>query len=273
MDELLDVEKLKRRLRKKLRQIENLEVAERELNDEEVDKVRRKGEIRAQLGRLVRNTELDEEEVMKRQHEDTERAKSGEASAEKKACIETEEERDEPVMRFSETEVVAELHYREEAEPVEALDPEAEPLESPSSEAEPAECTAADTAEGWQLVTRAEPGGEAAGAGREDRDQPTPPDPARRQQPRPSTSQAIGSQPSTSQSKPPGKALKPAKDPVVEAVRSSGWTACPLEGHEDLVLDVDLDLELGLAVTASRDTTVKVRARRQDCATSSGTCG
>jgi hypothetical protein len=50
----------------------------------------------------------------------------------------------------------------------------------------------------------------------------------------------------------------------VEAVRSSGWTVELLEGHEDLVLDVDLDLDLGLAVTASRDTTVKVRGRRQD---------
>ena len=34
-----EVERLKRRLRKKLRQIENLELLERELNREELDKV------------------------------------------------------------------------------------------------------------------------------------------------------------------------------------------------------------------------------------------
>ena len=37
-----EVERLKRRLRKKLRQIENLELLERELNREELDKVKRK---------------------------------------------------------------------------------------------------------------------------------------------------------------------------------------------------------------------------------------
>ena len=36
-----EVERLKRRLRKKLRQIENLELLERELNREELDKVQK----------------------------------------------------------------------------------------------------------------------------------------------------------------------------------------------------------------------------------------
>ena len=36
-----EVERLKRRLRKKLRQIENLELLERELNWEELDKVKK----------------------------------------------------------------------------------------------------------------------------------------------------------------------------------------------------------------------------------------
>ena len=41
MTEGQEVEKQKRRLRKKLRQIENLELLERELNQEELDKVQR----------------------------------------------------------------------------------------------------------------------------------------------------------------------------------------------------------------------------------------
>ena len=36
-----EVERLKRRLRKKLRQIENLELLERDLNQEELDKVKK----------------------------------------------------------------------------------------------------------------------------------------------------------------------------------------------------------------------------------------
>ena len=41
MTEGQEVERQKRRLRKKLRQIENLELLERELNQEELDKVQR----------------------------------------------------------------------------------------------------------------------------------------------------------------------------------------------------------------------------------------
>ena len=45
-----EVERLKRRLRKKLRQIENLELLERELNREELDKV-----PKSRLGSLKTN--------------------------------------------------------------------------------------------------------------------------------------------------------------------------------------------------------------------------
>ena len=41
MGDAQEVERQKRRLRKKLRQIENLELLERELNQEELDKVQR----------------------------------------------------------------------------------------------------------------------------------------------------------------------------------------------------------------------------------------
>ena len=41
MGDTQEVERQKRRLRKKLRQIENLELLERELNQEELDKVQR----------------------------------------------------------------------------------------------------------------------------------------------------------------------------------------------------------------------------------------
>lgn len=44
--------------------------------------------------------------------------------------------------------------------------------------------------------------------------------------------------------------------------RTAAWEAGPVfqegDGHADLVLDCDLDVASGVAITASRDTTLKV---------------
>ena len=50
-----DSDRLVRRLRKKLRQIENLEILRRDLNEEERAKVDKKNEIRLQLSNLLRD--------------------------------------------------------------------------------------------------------------------------------------------------------------------------------------------------------------------------
>ena len=64
---LEETDRLKRKLRKKLRQIENLEIIDRELNNEELDKVSKKGEIRAELAALISQCEANStEEEMKR---------------------------------------------------------------------------------------------------------------------------------------------------------------------------------------------------------------
>ena len=48
-----DSDRLVRRLRKKLRQIENLEILGRDLNEEELAKVDKKNEIRLELNSLL----------------------------------------------------------------------------------------------------------------------------------------------------------------------------------------------------------------------------
>ena len=49
-----DSDRLVRRLRKKLRQIENLEILRRDLNQEELDKVNKKNDLRLELNNLLR---------------------------------------------------------------------------------------------------------------------------------------------------------------------------------------------------------------------------
>ena len=56
---LQEVERLKRKLRKKLRQIENLEIVDRELNNEELDKISKKSDIRQELNDLIKETEAE----------------------------------------------------------------------------------------------------------------------------------------------------------------------------------------------------------------------
>lgn len=54
-----DEERLKRRIRKKLIQIEHLEILPRQLNEEERFKVGRKPELREQLRNLIAGTDID----------------------------------------------------------------------------------------------------------------------------------------------------------------------------------------------------------------------
>ncbi|KAK7080569.1 hypothetical protein SK128_021379 [Halocaridina rubra] len=64
---LSEEDKLIRKLRKKLRQIENLELSDRELNENELYKVNSKGSIRGELQRLLREQHSEELDIMKRQ--------------------------------------------------------------------------------------------------------------------------------------------------------------------------------------------------------------
>ena len=269
MAELLELERLKRKLRKKLRQIENLEVLDRDLNDEELDKVLKRDEIRAQLKQLVKETEARgrEEEEMKRPHDDGEVMSSADVSPEKKAFKEPPAAaavvEGELITHFSETEDVTELHYSGDSLPPALAEGGGAEVELQSASVH---VSSTDT-EDWELVTKSkvEPSSRVKTESKQSKTTKAAQTPTTE----PSTSRSAAPvsqpQPSTSQAKPPAakkaqavSRQKPVRDPEVEAVRQGGWLVRELEGHEDLVLDCDLDLGLGLAVTASRDTTVKV---------------
>ena len=224
-----------RKLRKKLRQIENLEVLDRELNDEELDKVLRKGELRKQLVALVRETE----EEMKRQHEE-EGTDGGEGSPRKQPHVERQGDlvdQDEgpiderPIEQFSEREVEVELHHEDSGESASVCAGLSESgCDSP-------------TEGGWEVVTR--PPTEPLHTVQElttqgsvlsqDPVQPPAPPHTKVQAPRPaqakvpqpkkssqsSTSQAQP-QPSTSQAR--SASSRPPRDPAIDLVREEVWS-------------------------------------------------
>jgi len=277
-----EVERLKRRLRKKLRQIENLELLERDLNQEELDKVRKKVEIREQLALLVQSTEEEEEKEMKRQH--TESSTGSAAENEKRARQEDigAPALSEPVTHFNETEAAVELHYDDVNPTVsrfnEAQAPDVElhytSQETPSSGSPIVDSNLTD---GWELIdgdTDSDCVRFAADAQASSSTEPRslPSGPTVPQEPA-TGSTSIETTPKHSKpSKPPSRTSSSSHEgqksknqpkgrleaSLSEKMKKGRWKSTELNGHEDLVLDCDLDCQLGLAVTCSRDTTVKV---------------
>ncbi|KAK3856014.1 hypothetical protein Pcinc_037618 [Petrolisthes cinctipes] len=91
-------DKVIRRIRKKLRQIEHLELLDRELNDEELLKICQKEELREELQKLLKEHRPDEADIMKRPGDSqdtlggTKKAKSGgiSNSEDNDSCPDTE---------------------------------------------------------------------------------------------------------------------------------------------------------------------------------------
>ena len=247
-----ELARLQRRLRKKLRQIENLELIDRELNWEEVDKVRRKGEIREELAGLVR-------EEMKRAHEagvtageelaGGKRSKGEVAEGFWAEVVEEDPVITEEVEHFNETEAVAEVHYKEQEVP-----PDTEGWEVVSAPAREVQEEEEQVEQDQVQVEAEQVQVEAEQVKVEEKVREVSKQVSSKDQPKPGPSKH---QSKTIPAKQKPKAPKQEVG-VEERVRGGGWEAVVLEGHEDLVTAVCLALELGLVATCSRDTTVKV---------------
>ena len=207
-----ETERLVRKLRKKLRQIENLEILDRDLNEEEIQKVERKEEIRREINKLLPDFlsvthNLDNEvdgftllNVCDLQSDDMKR-------------------------KSSEVLEVPKVSKKSCPSPVSA-----KPANS-QSEQENVDTT--DT-----TVSTSEP--EAA-----------------RQSSASTSGQSSGKKVSVSERETQSRREREERrQSVISCWRGSSWRVEELEGHEDLVLDCDLGQ--GVALTASRDTTVKV---------------
>jgi len=283
-----------------LRQIENLEVVDRELNDEELDKVRKKGEIRAELAHLVKQTEnevvtddednnisednivIEEVEDMKRYHEEIEA--SDRFTSEKRVCTETlhtsnvpESIISRPITHFNETVVQTELLYAEE--PQNSMVDVSKPIDQSNSnvivekpdEINPIPCSSRSS-DDWEIVTKHKQTQinsktfpeqydvtekSDCNKGLESKkDHSISTSKLSQKTNEPLVDKTVKRE-NVKENKEPSKSRK-VKDLVREKLAKVPWSVHSLEGHEDLVTDCDLDLDLGLAVTASRDTTVKV---------------
>ena len=215
-EQSLNHEKLVRKIRKKLRQIETLEFSDRELNQEEIDKVRKKSSLRAELNELLKTIERTEIEndgftlIEAEEDKSTEiemKRKSSEVCAnnsKKKSKDTVDSDRIETTTETESVEVTKQVRQVEESENV-------------SDETNVNNPTTSNV------------------------------------QPSTDTKNIVESDAATKL-----KQLKSLKSKL----EKSYWNTSCLEGHEDLVLDCDLykcEDDRVLCVTASRDTTVKVR--------------
>eukprot|EP00092_Neocalanus_flemingeri_P044047 GFUD01048708.1.p1 GENE.GFUD01048708.1~~GFUD01048708.1.p1 ORF type:complete len:615 (+),score=153.97 GFUD01048708.1:56-1900(+) len=242
-----EVERLKRKLRKKLRQIENLEIVDRELNDEELDKCSKKLEIRAELSELIKVCEV----------KDTEEVENSFTFIEKEdySPIETINESTESIReehlgfwKLEDSESSDEMKRKSsEYEPTNYCDKivEKKPcLESVQTGSKPEPDKAAPVqSSDKKTVTQPVGSSESCGTKVKKNDRPT----ETCREPQLKANQKV---------KP--AATKPSVPSDLAKWRKVSWSVEELCGHDDLVLDCDVDINLGLAITCSRDTTVKV---------------
>ena len=215
-----DNDRLIRRLRKKLRQIENLEILRRDLNEEELVKVDKKNDLRLELNNLLGalpsvifpdSKEVDGFTLLN-------------AS-------------DDPLdeMKRKSTEPSENLHENKKQCPPQGPSESTEVVNVVTESAEPSRSS------NKIVQTRAEI-----------------PEPS--QNPPPIVESHVTSSSSRTKEaerqKERQKERQRKKQSLLTSWRGSVWKVIELEGHEDLVVDCDLGSDL--AVTASRDTTVKV---------------
>ena len=209
-----DSDRIVRRLRKKLRQIENLEILRRDLNEEELAKVDKKNEIRLELSNLLRDlpSHNSPEEV-------------------------------DGFTLLNASDVPSDEMKRKSTEPSENLNENKKPC--------PPQGTSGSTEEGSSVVVVTEAAGPSSGSSETEQTQ------TRVETPEPAGDSAPQRPPERPRSSVTRERERQRrKQSLLSSWRASLWRVRELEGHEDLVLDCDLGP--GLAVTASRDTTVKV---------------
>jgi len=258
-----EIDRLKRKLRKKLRQIENLEIVDRELNNEELDKVSKKNDIRVELSLLIKEEEVNLEEEMKRKSGD-EGTFNDPGHNSKRICSESDirdelqssneqeisfnEESDTLVNIASEEDATSES-YREDAFVV------VPPFtDQPSTSYESQEYAGQSIFE-TPVVTpqyiAPKPESTTNQAKSQPKHQePTPKQPVQKEEPKNKNVKA------TLAKKQQSKSKRPAEPGA--HWKKSEWEVQELEGHDDLILACDIDLSAGVVATASRDTTVKI---------------
>ena len=265
---LQEVERLKRKLRKKLRQIENLEIVDRELNNEELDKISKKSNIRQELNDLIKETEAEVEnsftfidktdlansvappritaneqvgfweldnsessEEMKRKSVELE-TECSDIIAEKKPHIEDVEKKSD-----KENSISIESTFNKKLSKIELSNNQSvadkkisktDPVNNESAANKKPSSTETTHVKVAVSTNLAERGAISE------------------------TCKAPQKQPS----KPAAAKSKVASE--LSKWRSVCWSCEELCGHDDLVLDCDVEPDLDLALTCSRDTTVKV---------------
>ena len=228
-----DDEKKIRRLRKKLRQIENLEFCNRILNEEETFKVSLKGSIRKELNELL--TILEQE---KKDESDTE---DGFTIVKADHLVETEEMK----RRSSVNESII-SHEIKVKRPCSDTDPQN--IQDPATNL--SDVVNSEIVEEASKVETSESNGDNAGVSDK-----LPSSPAHEAGCSYSSRNVVTSTTTTTISQ--EQAARRRRDKRCKALVKSRWNVIECDGHEDLILDCDIREDI--IVTASRDTTVKVR--------------
>ena len=228
-----DDEKKIRRLRKKLRQIENLEFCNRILNEEETFKVSLKGSIRKELNELL--TILEQE---KKDESDTE---DGFTIVKADLLVEKEEMK----RRSSENDPIS--HEIKAKRPCSDIVPQRIP--DPASN--PSDVVDSGIVEDISKVETSESSADNAGVSDK-----LPSSPAPEAGCSYSSRNVVTSTTTTTISQ--EQAARRRRDKRCKALVKSRWNVIECDGHEDLILDCDIREDI--IVTASRDTTVKVRS-------------
>ena len=228
-----DDEKKIRRLRKKLRQIENLEFCNRILNEEETFKVSLKGSIRKELNELL--TILEQE---KKDESDTE---DGFTIVKADHLVEKEEMK----RRSSENESII-SHEIKVKRPCSDTDPQN--IQDPATNL--SDVVNSEIVEEASKVETSESNGDNASVSDK-----LPSSPAPEAGCSYSSRNVVTSTTATTTSQ--EQAARRRRDKRCKALVKSRWNVIECDGHEDLILDCDISEEI--IVTASRDTTVKVR--------------
>ena len=204
-----DNDRLVRRLRKKLRQIENLEILRRDLNEEELAKVNKKNDVRLELNNLLQAlpSHISPEEV------------------DGFTLLNASDDQSDEMKRKS-------------------TEPPCENLSENKKQCPTQGSSVPNVEEPNVVVTEA--AGPSQGSAELVQTRVEVPKPSRDP---PATVEAVGGSSGT-------RKKEKERQRLISSWRGSHWRVTELEGHEDLVVDCDLGPDL--AVTASRDTTVKV---------------
>jgi len=236
---MTDVERLKRKLRKKLRQIENLEIADRELNDEELDKIRKKADIRAELSELLKESNVNVLTEVEKSFTFIERSdvshESVDAASDKSESNKNKQE--------------AGFWTLDTSEQLEEMKRKSSEYEVDNSEKSVDKKLCTEDVKYEESLTVDIIVSERVNQTNDDEGKLT------EKLIKEKSTESVTKKSEVRPGKPEHKSRVREE---LRRLRNVSWSVEELCGHDDLVLDCDIDQVLDLAVTCSRDTTVKV---------------